>query len=225
MPNGNSGLAAIGAGSQVINVSGNVYNAAVGSTTPAPVVIANQRVGGSASQTLTVANTAAAGAFSEALNASFSGATGTATNNAGSVTDLIAGGSNASAMSVGVNTASAGAKSGSVTLTYQSDGSGANGNSGLAAIAAGTQVVNVSGNVYQLAAGQLNTAPLNFGTVQVGQSVSQLLNVSNSASGAEWLRRRPERALRQLQRHQRRRRSAAAAASARWPPAPATALP
>jgi len=181
--NGNSGLAAIGAGSQVINVSGNVYNTAIGATTPSPVVIANQRVGGTASQTLMVANIAAAGAFSEALNASFTGTTGTATSNGGSVSNLIAGGSNATAMNVGVNTSTAGAKSGSVTLAYQSDGTGPNGNSGLSAIAAGTQVVNVSGNVYQLAVGQLNTAPLNFGTVQVGQSVSQVLNVSNIAVG------------------------------------------
>ena len=53
-------------------------------------------------------------------------------------------------MSVGVNTTSAGAKTGTVTLAYQTDGTG-NGNSGLAAIAAGSQTVNVSGNVYRLA--------------------------------------------------------------------------
>ena len=94
-----------------------------------------------------------------------------------------AGGSNNAAMSVGVNTATSGAKSGTVTLNYQSDGTG-NGNSGLAAIAAGSQTVNVSGNVYQVAAGTLNTAPLNFGTVQVGQSVSQVLSITNSATGA-----------------------------------------
>ncbi len=159
------------------------YNMAVGNATPTPVFIANQRVGGTGSQALTVANTAAAGAFSEALNASFSGATGAATNNGGSLADLIAGGSNNAAMSVGVNAGSAGAKSGTVTLAYQSDGTGANGHSGLVAISAGTQLINVSGNVYQLAAGQLNTAPLNFGTVQVGQSVSQVLSITNSATG------------------------------------------
>jgi hypothetical protein len=36
---------------------------------------------------------------------------------------------------------------------------------------------------YQLAAGQLNTPSLNFGTVQVGQSVSSLLSVTNIAQG------------------------------------------
>ena len=161
---GTSGFSALGIGTQVINVSGNVYNTAVGSATPTPVVIGNQRVGGSARQALTVANTAAAGAFSEALNASFSGATGTATNNGGSVSNLIAGGSNAAAMSVGVNTASAGAKSGNVTVSYTSDGTGANGNSGLAAIGAGGQVINVSGNVYNLAVGSTTPTPVHWPT-------------------------------------------------------------
>ncbi|MDH3461003.1 MAG: choice-of-anchor D domain-containing protein, partial [Burkholderiaceae bacterium] len=179
--NGNSGLAAIAAGSQVINVSGNVYNAAVGSTSPSPVVIASQRVGGSASQALTVSNAAAAGLFSEALNASFGANTGDATNNAGSLTDLIAGGSDNAAMSVGIDTTTAGAKSGSVTLDYQSDGTGTNGNSGLAAIAAGAQVVNVSGNVYAPAAAQLNTTAVNFGIVHVGDVVANR-NVSVSSA-------------------------------------------
>ena len=48
----------------------------------------------------------------------------------------------------------------------------------------GSQTINISGSVYQLAAGQLNTAALNFGTVQVGQVVSQGLSISNVASGA-----------------------------------------
>ena len=201
---GTSGLGITPLPSQVVTVNGNFYNPAVGSATPSPVVIANQRVGGTGSQALTVANTAAAGAFSEALNAGFGANTGAATHNGAAVNDLIAGGNNTTAMSVGVNTATAGAKSGTVTLNYQTDGMGPNGNSGLAAISAGLQNITVSGNVYQLAAGQLNTAPLNFGTVQVGQSVSQVLSISNSATGPSRLRRRPERALRRVQRHRRR---------------------
>ena len=169
--------------SQNVTVTGGVYNVAVGSTTPTPVTIANQRVSGTNSQVLTVANTAPTGAFSEALNATFSGVSGPVTNNGGSVTNLLAGGTNGTAMSVGVDTTTAGAKGGSVTLNYQTDGTGPNGNSGLAAIAAGSQTINVSGNVYRLATGQLNTAPLNFGTVQVGQAVSQTLSISNIATG------------------------------------------
>ena len=179
-----NGLGTMNVGSQTIALSGNVYNTAVGSTSPSPVVIANQRVGGSGSSALTVANTAATGNFSEALNASVSATSGGATSNGGSLTNLIAGGSNASAISVGVSTASSGAKSGNVTIGYQSDGTGSNGNSGLAAIAAGSQTIAVSGNVYQTAAGAILTAPLNFGTVQVGQVVSQNLAIQNTATGA-----------------------------------------
>ena len=168
---------------QIVTVNGSFFNAAVGAATPTPVALANQRVGGSGSQTLTVSNNAAAGRFSEALNAGFGANTGTATNGGGSINNLVAGGSNNTSMGVGVNTASAGAKSGTVTLAFQTDGTGTNGNSGLAAIGAGSQTINVSGNVYQLAAGQLNSAPLNFGTVQVGQSVSQVLSITNTAVG------------------------------------------
>ena len=182
--NGTSGLGITNLASQTVTVNGSFFNAAVGSTTPTPVTLANQRVGGTVSQLLTVSNTAAAGAFSEALNASFGANTGAATNNGGSVGNLVAGGNNAALMSVGVNTATAGNQTGTVTLNYQTDGTGPNGNSGLAAIGAGSQVIGVSGNVYQSAAGQLNTAALNFGTVQVGQGVSQVLSITNSATGA-----------------------------------------
>ena len=71
------------------------------------------------SKNLSDAEGSAPGSFSEDLNASFSGSTGAATHNGGSVNGLIAGASNAAAMNVGVNTSSAGAKSGSVTLDYQ----------------------------------------------------------------------------------------------------------
>ncbi len=174
---------------QTINVTATGYNLAVGSTTPTPVTIANQRIGGSNSQVLTVANSAAAGAFTEVLNASFGANTGSATNNGGSIAGglgsggVVGGGSNNTALSVGVNTTAAGAKSGTVTLNYVSNGTGSSGLGNTAATVP-TQTINVSGNVYQAAIGQLN-APisLSFGTVQVGQNVAQTLSVSNIATG------------------------------------------
>src|ERR1019366_2341891 len=178
---GVSGLAAIGIGTQTVNVSGNVYNLAVGAATPTPVVFANRHVGDAATQTLSVANSAAAGSFSEALNASFSGATGNAPHNGGSVANIAAGASNSSALSVSLDTSSAGARSGTVTLAYQSDGTGSNGNSGLAAIGIGNQVINISGNVYRLAAANTIGA-VNFGTVHVGDIVTQALTISNTAA-------------------------------------------
>jgi len=183
---GTSGLATLALPSQTISVSGTGYNVAAGNATPSPVAIGNQRIGGTNAQALTVNNTAPVGSFTEVLNASFGANTGAATNNAGSISGglgaggVAGGGANSTALSVGVDTTSAGAKSGTVTVNYQSNGAGS---SGLSSIGVGSQVISVSGNVYQAAVGQLNTAPLNFGTVQVGQTVSQALSISNVATG------------------------------------------
>lgn len=161
------------------------YNAAVGAATPTPVLLANQRVGGSGSVQLNVSNTAAAGAFSEDLRATFGANTGAATHNGGSISALLAGASNAGAMAVGLNTATAGAKAGTVTLNYDTTGTVNGVSNGLALAGANApQVINVSGNVYQLATGALQTPTLNFGTLQVGQTVSQSLVVRNTAIGA-----------------------------------------
>ena len=169
----------------VLGAGAAAYNAAVGSAAPSPVVLANQRVGGTMTQALTVSNTAAAGAFSEDLRASFGSSTGAATTNGGSINALLAGVSNAAAMNVGVNTATSGAKMGSVTINYATTGTVNGISNGLALAGANpAQVINVSGNVYQAAAGQLISAPLNFGTVQVGQVVTQNLVVRNTATGA-----------------------------------------
>jgi hypothetical protein len=214
VPGGNSGnlgvtFTAAGAGAlaplsgQVINLRSNfdniadqklnivlaggaaAYNAAVGAATPTPVLLANQRVGGSGSVQLNVSNTAAAGAFSEDLRATFGASTGAATHNGGSIGALLAGASNGGVMAVGVNSATAGAKAGTVTLNYDTTGTVNGVSNGLALSGANApQVINVSGNVYQLAAGALQTPALNFGTLQVGQTVSQALVVRNTANGA-----------------------------------------
>ena len=178
---GTSGLGTTSAGSQVITVSGDVYRVAQGDTTPLNVNFINRRVGTAASQTLTIQNLAANDGFSEKLDAAFGAPTGTGvTTNGGSVSLLGAQGSDTTSMAVGIDVATEGAKSGTVAVNYQTDG---NGTSSLAAIGAGFQTVNVSGNVYKVAQGQLNTAPLNFGTVQVNQVVQQTLSISNIATG------------------------------------------
>lgn len=168
----------------VIGNGAAAYNTAVGNATPSPTVaLGNTRVGGTLGQALTVGNTAAAGAFSEDLNAGFGGSTGHASGS-GSVSGVLAGASNGSAMQASLDTSSAGAKSGTVTLNYQTAGAVGGVSNGLGVTNVGSQTISLGGNVYQVAAGQLNTAPLNFGVVQVGQSVSQVLSISNVASGA-----------------------------------------
>jgi hypothetical protein len=160
------------------------YNAALGFTST-PVQVANQRVGGSNSATLVVNNTAAAGAFSEDLNASIASVGGQATAT-GSVSGRLAGTSNTGtgAITARVDTSSAGAKSGVVNLNYESAGAVNGVSNGLGTVGVGGQTVTVNGNVYQAASGALQTAALNFGTVQVGQAVSQSLVVRNTATGA-----------------------------------------
>jgi hypothetical protein len=175
---GTSGLAAISAGSQLLNVTGNVFRTAVGAATPSPISFANVHVGGVAQQLLTVANTATNDGFSERLNAGFTGSSGSATTSAGNVAGLAAGSSNNSAMGVTLNTTTAGAKSGNVTLGYVSTGAGT---SGLADISAGNQVINFSGNVYRLA--QPNAiAPVNFGNVLANSVQTRTLTLSNDAT-------------------------------------------
>ncbi|WP_337169445.1 choice-of-anchor D domain-containing protein [Gemmatimonas aurantiaca] len=155
------------------------YNMAEGSTA-ATVNLGNTRVGGTLAGNIAVANTAPTGTFTEKLSATFGNATGNAAHNGGSVSLLTAGTSNNSAMGVSLNTSAAGARTGTVAVNYATDGTGT---SGLAAESVGSQTVTVNGNVYQAAQGQLNSTPLNFGTVQVGQSVSKVLSITNSATG------------------------------------------
>jgi hypothetical protein len=132
---------------------------------------------------LLVANTAPAGSFSEALDAGFSSHTGNATTNAGSIVDLAAGASNGSALSVSVDNSAVGARTGSVTLAYFTDGTGANGHSGLAAVNAGSQTLNVSGNVYRLAsASSVTPSPVTLANQRVGGSLTQALTLTNTAA-------------------------------------------
>ena len=83
-----------------------------------------------------------------------------------------------------MDTTSSGAKSGTATLNYQTAGTVGGVSNGLGTASVGNQLVTVNGNVYQAATGAIQSAPLNFGTVQVGQSVSQNLVIRNTATGA-----------------------------------------
>ena len=177
---GTSGLGTIASNSQNVSLSATGYNAAAGSTSPSPVVLGNQRVGGTLSQALTVSNTAVAGAFSEDLRASFGTNTGSAQNNAGSASSVLAGASNASALSVGVNTATAGAKTGTVTVNYETLGAVNGVSNGLGTASAGSQTINVSGNVYNAAAAN-TLSDVVFANRHVGSAASQALSISNVA--------------------------------------------
>ena len=131
----------------VLGAGAAAFNAAIGNTT-SPVQVANQRIGGSNSAAVIVANNAAAGAFSEDLNASVGGSTGAASGS-GSITGRLAATNNTGtgAINVGVYTASAGAKTGTVTLDYETAGTVAGVSNGLGSASVGSQGVTVNGNV------------------------------------------------------------------------------
>ena len=159
------------------------YNAAIGSAA-SPLQVANQRIGGSNTAVVTVANTTLVGSFSEDLNASAGAATGMASGS-GSIIGRVAGSNNTGtgAINVGIDTTAAGARTGTVTINYQTAGTVNGISNGLAAASVGSQAVTVNGNVYQAATGAIQSPALNFGTVQVGQVVSQNLVIRNTASG------------------------------------------
>lgn len=166
----------------VLGAGAAAYNAASGNAA-SPVVVANQRVGGTNTAGVAITNTAATGSFSEDLGATIGGTTGGVTGS-GSVSGLVAGATNNGSMQVGVNTATAGAQSGTVVVNYQTLGTVNGVSNGLGVAGAnGPQVVNVTGNVYQAAAGAIQTPTFNFGTLQVGQNISQALTIRNTATG------------------------------------------
>src|SRR5262249_20337226 len=77
-------------GSQMVNVSGNVYRLAAANSISTPVSLGNIHAGDTfGTSALTVTNTAASDAFSEKLDASFSGTTGDATSNGGTISLLV----------------------------------------------------------------------------------------------------------------------------------------
>ena len=120
--NGNSGLAAIAAGSQSINVNGAVYReAAVATTSVTPGITLAARVGGAASSTISVTNTSVDG-FTEGLNVARGTTAAGFTSSGGPVTNLAANASS-SAIGVALNTTTAGSFSGNQVLALASNGS------------------------------------------------------------------------------------------------------
>ncbi|MEO6971851.1 MAG: choice-of-anchor D domain-containing protein, partial [Rhodoferax sp.] len=164
----------------VLGAGAAAFNAAVGSTAT-PVTVANQRVGGSNSTALVVSNTAAAGSFSEDLNATIASNSGAATSS-GSISGRTAGSSSTGtgAITVGVNTSVAGARSGAVTLNYQTAGAVGGISNALGVASVGSQTINVNGNVYQVAQPTALPASVNLGNFRAGTAQSQTVTLSNT---------------------------------------------
>jgi hypothetical protein len=163
-----------------VSVTGAVYRLAQADVSPNPIVL-NARVGDTVAETLTIANTAANDGYSEQLSATL-GSVSDDFGVSGSIGGLIDAGSADTGLTVSIDTSSSGAKSGSVSIDLESDGSNTSGF--ISNVLLGTEVVAVSGNVWQAAAADVQPDPVDFGIVHVGDSVSQNLAVTNTATGA-----------------------------------------
>ncbi len=145
------------------------YQLAVPSAhTPEPVTFANAHVGDALSQTLTLTNNASTGGASENLNASLGAASG-AMQVSGSIAGLAPGQTDASSLTVTLDTSADGVRNGAATLTLASDGTSVPGD-GYGPVSLGTQNVTASGTVYALAAPVLAGASVNIGASRVGGS-------------------------------------------------------
>jgi fibronectin-binding autotransporter adhesin len=154
-----------------------VYNLAAGSvasgtTVNFGTVLKNTPL----SQALSITNTAPGNAYSEKLGTSFGASTGLASGS-GSWSLLSAGGTS-TALTVFLASGSAGAASGLQTVNFTSDGAGS---SGLAAVGAGSQTVNLVATVLDPAVASFASGPaastsllLDFGSVNQDASVAPL---------------------------------------------------
>ncbi len=175
---------------QTIAVTGGAYNLANPNTiAPINIVAHTGDGGGSVSQALTIQNISLGNnAFQEGLNANFGGFSAGAGNTitptlTGSITNLLAGGTDSSSMKVAISTASAGVFNGTVTVDEASNGAGT---SGLGITALPSQHVAATGSVtvgtFNYAVATVNnTQPISFGNVRQGSSVAnQAISVSNT---------------------------------------------
>jgi hypothetical protein len=162
---------------QQVAVSGNVYRIADPIANTASVTLA-ARVGSAApSAALSVTNVSP-DAYTEGLAATL-GATPQGWTHSGSISNLVAGGTDASSLQVGLSTATAGVFNGNETVNFTSNGLIDH----ATALGVGSATVALQGDVYTAAVEHLGTTAVNFGVVHVGQAVAnQAITVSNAAA-------------------------------------------
>lgn len=181
---------------QDIAVSGTVFRQAAATIAPISTIL---HVGDSGVLSLAVANSAINDGYSEALIASIAPTDGVVTAaSSGPTGDILAGGTNATALTIAVPTATAGIETGTATVDLTSDGgTGADSIDGLGQSGLGTDAVPVSVTIDNYAvAGLSSSGPtltagtaagsyvLNLGTVQAGTTVTAVaLNALNTAAG------------------------------------------
>jgi hypothetical protein len=177
--------------SQQVAVTGKVYSPAAVQANTSAVNFGVVHVGDQVTASgVSITNSGATSALSDVLRGSIGGATGPFTAS-GSFSSLAAQATDTSSLTVGLNTTSSGAFTGSATATFVShDGD-------LAELALGTKTVALTGTVdnyakaaFEVSSGATalsqsgNTYTLNFGTVTQGATgLTDILAVLNSATG------------------------------------------
>ena len=187
-----NGLAPAAVGSQGITLNGTVYQLASGLINTAPLNFGTVQVGQAVAQTLSITNTAPAGAFSEDLTASFGASSGTSAaliSGAGSITGLLAGATNTSAMTVSVNTGAAGTVTGAIAVNFVSAGAVNGTSNGLGTLGVGSVNYGVSGliqaTVINTASPVINNSPIALGNVRVNDtSPTAFVSVTNQTTTA-----------------------------------------
>ena len=137
--------------------------------TPSTIIFPNAHVGAAESQAVSVTNSAAAG--SAGLDVTLT-ATGNATAS-GTIAQLAAGMTDATALSVGIDTSAAGALAGSVTENFVSDAGGGIG----ASIQPESPYIDLFGSIYRLADASVSPASL---TVALGAPGTQTLTFADT---------------------------------------------
>ncbi len=176
------GLGTTNLAGQTISVTGANYAYAVGQASNAGtlnlgVIHASTLANGA----LALTNGAASGPYSEALDAGLSGASA-GLSTSGSITGLLAGGTDVATLILGVNTAVTGAYTGTATLNLASDGTTIGDGLGTTSLTGQTVTVLATVDNYALAAFEDPSGPALTGT-----SVSQTLNLGSVVQGASAL--------------------------------------
>ena len=176
---------------QTINITGAAYALASPTVTSSlspqfnfGVVIA----GTTYTDPLTITNTlvASSAAYQEGLNAAFGTPTNSQlTTNGGVITNLAAGASNNTAMSVSLTPTTAGTIGGTVPISFASNGATT---SGLGITALAGQNLNYtwtfSGTVVNPASPSITPTTIDFGNVRIGTTQQQALSVTNVSTTA-----------------------------------------
>ena len=176
-------LSATALAAETITVTGTLFNYATASTVaPATIAFGEHHVGTTVSQKLTIANLAAAGGYSENLDARFSGTSSDLTGS-GTISELAAGSTNSSGLVVSLHTGTAGVFTGTGTVGLTSDGSTLD-TLGTTALAA--QTVTAAGTLFNYATEMVAPKPVSFGQHHVGDTLSQILTITNSAAAGAY---------------------------------------